>query len=201
MKHIFRLNVVLLSIVLLSACSGISGGKSNKNDNTTESDATHLLKKTGQTKSYDEEGNEVTDGSIKDDGHYQTGVAPNYTRNDTKKIVTDIITGLQWQDDAAAKTVTKNWADAQTYCSNLTLGGYSDWRLSTIDELMYIADRSRRNPAINPAFQNTRSGYYWSSMSVVGNEDNAWYVYFGYGNDSWGDKSDSDYVRCVRAGE
>ena len=68
----------------MSACSGGPGGKDNKNDNTTESDATHLLKKTGQTKSYDENGVEITDNSIKDDGYYKIDITPNYTRDNTK---------------------------------------------------------------------------------------------------------------------
>ncbi len=63
-----------------------------------------LPKKTGQTKSYDTDGNEVTDGSIKDDGFYQKGVDPSYTRDDVKEIVIDHITGLQWQDDAEANS-------------------------------------------------------------------------------------------------
>ena len=204
MKHLFRLSIVLLSVVLLNACSGGPGGKDNKNDNTTESDATHLLKKTGQTKSYDDNGVEITDNSIKDDGYYQKGITPNYARDTTKKIVTDTITGLQWQDDAEAKTLTKNWNEAQAYCQALTLGGYSDWRLPVIDELMYVADRSKRDPAINPAFQNARSEDYWSATSTVGDEDIAWRVDFdnGIGNGyHWVGKSSSLYVRCVRGKE
>jgi len=65
----------------------------------------------------------VTDNSIKDDGYYQKGVTPNYTRNDTEGVVTDHITGLEWQDNVEAKTITKNWTDAQTYCSSLSLDG------------------------------------------------------------------------------
>ena len=48
--------------------------------------------KTGQTKSYNEAGTEVLDNSIKDDGFYQTGVTPSYTRDDATNIVTDHIT-------------------------------------------------------------------------------------------------------------
>ncbi len=165
------------------------------------------LKKTSQTKIYDASGTERThaeadsNASLRGDGYYQKGVTPSYTRDDTKEIVTDTITGLQWQDDATAKTVTKNWADAKTYCENFTLGEHSDWHLPTIDELMYIADRNRSNPAIDPTFQNTRSDNYWSSTSIVGYEVYAWDVNFHYGDDHWGGKSGSRYVRCVRAGE
>ena len=188
------------------------------------------LKKTGQTKSYDENGTEVTDGSIKDDGYYQAGVTPSYTRDDAKEIVTDHITGLEWADNADAKTVTKPWLTqtnydictgnngqtqdtskctdtsgdtAATYCTNLTLGGHSDWRLPNIDELMYIVDRSKSNPAIDTTvFENVVSNGYWSSGTVVGFENGAWNVYFydGIGG-GWYYKSNSDYVRCVRVGQ
>ncbi|WP_296824897.1 DUF1566 domain-containing protein, partial [Sulfurovum sp.] len=174
-------------------------------------------KKTGQTKSYDEAGNEVTDGSIKDDGYYQTGVTPSYTRDDATNIVTDHITGLQWQDDAAAATVSKPWVTqanynagnysdtsgdtAATYCANLTLGGHSDWRLPTSEELYGIVDLGQFSPAINPVFTHTASGHYWSSTSNANSANFAWNVYFNYGGQSNGAKGNNDYVRCVRAGQ
>ncbi len=131
--------------------------------------------------------------------------AVRYTRSDAG-IVTDNKTGLQWQDyysDNGDTVKSASGDTAATYCSNLVLGGHSDWRLPTIDELMYIADRSRRNPAIDSTFKKARSDLYWSSTSVVGDEGLAWYVYFdgGGGGDGWGGKSNSYYVRCVRAGE
>ena len=187
------------------------------------------IKKTGQIKSYNEDGDEVTDGSLKDDGFYQKGVEPSYTRDDATDIVIDHITNLEWADDADVSSVTKPWLTqtnydicggengqtqdtskctdtsgdtATTYCANLTLGGHTDWRLPSIDELMNIADRSKQNPAIDTSyFQNVVSDGYWSSTTVVGDENGAWSVGFNYGNDDWGVKSYSGYVRCVRDGQ
>ncbi len=50
-----------------------------------------------------------------------------FTRDNSKEIVTDSVTGLMWQDDSSAKSVKKDWEDAKAYCQNLTHGGYNDW--------------------------------------------------------------------------
>jgi hypothetical protein len=117
-------------------------------------------------------------------------------------VVTDSVTGLQWQDnysDNGDNIKSAKWTDAIAYCEALSLGGDDDWRLPNFNELYYLADRSKRNPAIDPTFQHTASGYYWSSTTVVGYEGSAWGVYFYDGYDYWGDKDSSYYVRCVRA--
>jgi len=198
--------IVLIGLIL-AGVSGCGGGGGTPTSDTAPPAPIQQLKKTGQTKIYDASGAEHTraeadsNASLRDDGYYQTGVTPNYTRDDTKNIVTDHITGLEWQDDAEASSVTKNWEDAKSYCSTLPLDG-GRWRLPTIDELMYIADRSKRNPAIDTTwFQNVVSGFYWSSTTDVRNEDFAWYVYFYGGSDFWIDKSHAYHVRCVRAGQ
>jgi len=160
-----------------------------------------ILKKTGQTKSYDEGGNEVADGTQRDDGYYQKGTTASYTRDDVNEVVTDNLTGLMWQDDDAVASVTKQWLTsdnyttcsndttdpacldttgdtATTYCTDLVMGGYEDWRLPTSVELEGIVDYGRSNPAIDSTFQNTSSSYYWSSTSAVGDEYYAWIVDF-----------------------
>jgi hypothetical protein len=114
--------------------------------------------------------------------------------NDT---VTDHKTGLMWQrtDDNTGRTVSK----AKTYCNNLVLGIYDDWRLPRVDELLTIADYIRYQPAINPAF-NCASHNYWSSSIGAGNAEVGWFVAFGTGAAYWADLNSFNYVRCVRGG-
>jgi hypothetical protein len=183
--------IILLSgvISILSIC-GCGVVSEEVDGQTPPSEQTSLLKKTGQTTSY----------TPFDDGYYQIGVTPSYTRDDTKEIVTDNVTGLMWQDDSEAKTVTRNWQGVKDYCDGLTLGGYSDWRLPAVEELESIVDYGRQYPSINPVFVNvtTNDTYYWSSTSVSGSTNDAWFVNFydGYVDDY--NKNYNYYVRCVR---
>ena len=111
-------------------------------------------------------------------------------------IVIDSVTGLEWQDDESVK---KSWEEAIEYCEALELGGHTDWRLPSFNELYTIADHTKKNPAIDAIFQAIVSDYYWSSTTFVGNEDSAWGVVFNSGDDYGDTKSSSNYVRCVRA--
>jgi len=185
------------------------------------------LKKTGQTESYDMNGETVTDGSLKDDGYYQAGVEARYTRDDTTQIVTDHTEGLQWQDDEDVGNVTFPWLTqekydiceqntsdpacydtsgetAATYCAELTLDG-GGWRLPTIGELMSIVDRTRKYPAIDTSvFRNVSSKLYWSSTTHHTIKDSAWCVGFkaGYSTRESKDFNGTNpyimHVRCVR---
>jgi len=125
----------------------------------------------------------------------------DFSRDDSTQIVTDNNTSLQWQDDDNASSLTLNWKDAIEFCEALELGGYSNWRLPNFNELYFLADRSKRNPAIDSTFENVVSDGYWSSTTVVGFEYYAWIVNFGNGYDGWDYKSYSYYVRCVRDGQ
>jgi len=207
-----KYSVLSVAVVLMMACGG-GGGTPKAEEGTTQGENNNSeviatvedstvpvkLKKTGATKSYGQIG-EVNDGSIKDDEFYQKGTTPSYTRDDVNEIVTDHITGLEWQDNVEAKTITKNWADTQIFCSNLSLDG-SGWRLPSIEEFMYIVDKSKSNPAIDVAyFQNVVSSFYWSSTIAVIDENRAWVVSFESGSSSWDGKHRKNYVRCVRDG-
>lgn len=115
------------------------------------------------------------------------------------EMVTDSKLGLMWQDNSAAKSTKKKWKSAKKYCQNLSLGGYSDWRLPNYDELLSIVDYDRYDPAIMPSFKNVNtSDRYWSSSSYVSNPKYAWIVYFKDGYTNYYRKTDEYYVRCVR---
>ena len=130
-----------------------------------------------------------------------TGVlSADFVRN-SDQTVTDTKTGLMWQDDEDTKTVTKKWQEAIDYCENLTLAGYSDWRLPNCNELESIVDYGRYNPAIDPSFQNVVGNHYWSSTTLAFGTGNAWDVYFNGGDDDWLNKSYTNYVRCVRSAD
>ena len=119
-------------------------------------------------------------------------------RDDTKEVVIDPNTKLMWQDNASVKTTTKDWSGAIEYCKNLKFAGFSGWRLPSIDELLSITDDTKYNPAIKDGFLNITAGNYWSSSPDVSDSSGAWRVYFGNGNDLWGNESLSNLVRCVR---
>ena len=116
-------------------------------------------------------------------------------------IVIDKKRNLMWQDDVSAKSVKRDWSGAKRYCQNLSLGGYSDWRLPDYYELVSIVDYDRYDPAIFSLFKNTASDYYWSSSVYVSYSSNAWGVQFSDGSTYYTSKTNKRYVRCVRVGQ
>ena len=139
-----------------------------------------------------------------------------YIRDDVKEVVYQISSGLVWQDNIDVGTVTKQWVTtanynagnyddtsgdtATTYCINLSLGGFSNWRLPTKEELHSIVKIDVTNPSISTVFQHTAfDETYWSSTTSTVDSSVAWIVYFGTGLYGGSGKSNSSYVRCVRA--
>ncbi|KPA13588.1 secreted protein containing DUF1566 [Candidatus Magnetomorum sp. HK-1] len=113
--------------------------------------------------------------------------------------ITDKTTGLMWQIETSVSQ--KTWKEALVYCENLTLAGYSDWRLPNLKELNSIVDYSKSHPAIFSSFSKNMSSFYWSSSSSVYKPSSGFCVYFGYGSDGKRDKLETFYVRAVRGGQ
>ena len=113
--------------------------------------------------------------------------------------VTSTDTGLMWQKATALGTPT--WQQALSYCENLTLAGYNDWRLPNRNELQSLVDYTRYDPAINTDYFPDTASNYWSSTTYAGYPGGAWGVPFGLGYIYDYYKSDYDYVRAVRGGQ
>ena len=117
--------------------------------------------------------------------------------------ITDATTYLMWTKDANLAKIGMTWGSASKYTNSLTFGGFSDWRLPTIKELLSLIDYSQYNPALQVGhpFINVRSNYYWSSTSFAGNPNDAWVVIMWNGYVGNYNKSDSyyNYVWPVRS--
>ena len=123
-------------------------------------------------------------------------------------LVRDALTGLVWQQQGSATTMT--WADAQSYCSSLILGG-SGFRLPTIKELDSLVDPTLpAGPSIDKtAFPSTGINRYWSGSELPSKSGSLDYAFFGDFSSPTSNTCDVDagnttyldtklMVRCVR---
>ncbi|HEY3664628.1 MAG TPA: DUF1566 domain-containing protein [Polyangiaceae bacterium] len=83
----------------------------------------------------------------------------------TADMVADTGTGLFWE-----RTPGSGWNTydvVKAYCDGLSLGGYDDWRMPSIVEMLTISDPAQLWPAINttdfPGDENIESGWFWSA--------------------------------------
>ena len=105
-----------------------------------------------------------------------------------------ILGNLMWQDNSDTKRVQRTWNGAKEYCRNLSLLGFSDWRLGNKDELKSLYQyKSKLKYFID--------GGYWSSSGYNDSADYAWGVGFYSGTVSSNNKSYMGFVRCVRDGQ
>jgi hypothetical protein len=112
------------------------------------------------------------------------------------EIVTDLVSGLIWQ--RATPDTTYDWWEARTYCRELALGGFEDWRLPSRIELVSLLDFGGLDPTIDQnAFPNTPSDFFWTA-SPVPFLNLAYGVRFELGFIYDHDPHGSGRVRCVR---
>lgn len=141
-------------------------------------------------------------------------------------------TNLIWQLKVENKQYT--WEEASKYVETLNkdkYGGYSDWRLPNIDELLSLGNikmwdyridsnvndwiiwfkknkhlrnkTSKGHPhfikkPLIESLNDIKFSWFWSSTPYKNDSSQAYYVNFRKGNACWDDKSDDNYVRCVR---
>lgn len=154
------------------------------------------LPRTGQAKCYDTIGTEINCAGTGQDGEYQAGIAwpsPRFTSGTGNEAdcMIDNLTGLMWPRNGNIAGAGMLWNDAIDNANNLTLCGFSDWRLPNLNELesllinadqVNLADWLGSQGFIDVQQPWGASGY-WSS--TWGNTPNsparAWFV----GTDGW----------------
>ena len=107
-------------------------------------------------------------------------------------------TGLMWQDNRFVDTEKVTYFQAEKLCKEMRLGGYEDWRIPTIKELLGIVDYNKYDPALVDGFAVAESNYYWSSTQYMGDTDKVWGVDFKDGSSDGNGKQYDRRVRCVR---
>lgn len=107
----------------------------------------------------------------------------------------DSSANLMWQ---MAPGVQKDWTAAVAHCEDLSLSGYSDWRLPNIKELMSLANSAQVVGNGTEVATGGTSVFYWSSTTFTGNPGFGWGVVFDGGRVYYYNKTDSYGVRCVR---
>jgi len=117
--------------------------------------------------------------------------ANNFVDNGT---VTDVSAGLTWHQEINVEKIT--WKDALSYCENLTIAGYDDWRMPNVNELQSIVDYTKANPV--DGLLPVMAGANWSSTSA--NAVYAWSVDLSSGGigDNMKTHDFAAFVRCVR---
>jgi len=182
--------------VLFTGCGSENGDHNNSGSSSSSVTVPETLPKTGQTMYY----------QYFDDGWYQKGYTPEFSRNND--IVTDHVTGLMWQDNESTAQNRVQFDEANESCSQLTLGGYTDWRLPEIGELTMLTDYGNYNPALNPIFENNGlpdevylyTTLYWSTTLYIAPNGNINYGAIDSitGLVGYNSPDAFQYARCVR---
>ena len=134
-----------------------------------------------------------------------------YDINTADAVVIDKKTTLMWKRCSEGLTgnncengvaTLHNWQQAlllQDAANAENFAGFNDWRLPNIEELRSIVALNCANPAINEvAFPNTPVYWFWSSSPILQNDNFAWDIYFGKGNDTGNFRTVEFNVRLVR---
>ncbi len=114
--------------------------------------------------------------------------------------VNDKENNLQWQDVRDNTIMLGSQEKAVEYCEQLSLGGYTNWRLPSKDECEYIVDKTREDEKmINKAFQYViQEGYWTSSRTWRSFGRYGYYFHIKSGTLYYENRSYPKFFRCVR---
>ena len=165
MNSLSNVLILMSFCVFLASCDGGGGGSggyisydvSSNVENTTYPDVDYPVADTKQIACYNDQFQlivcPVEGGAFYGQDAQQSGRQPSYTDNGDGT-VTDNITGLMWRQspdrngDGVINAEDKlTYDEASASASNMTLAGYSDWRLPTIKELYSLILFSGKDPS------------------------------------------------------
>jgi len=113
--------------------------------------------------------------------------------------VIDRKTGLTWKAHEFSSTFT--FEEAIKEAERTTLCQLKKWRLPTVEELYWLAERTNDRPAIDTQFfpdtYFDKNDHYWSSTPVMGDIEKRWTVNFRFGIDNHQPVSKKQRLRLV----
>ncbi|NOY73794.1 MAG: DUF1566 domain-containing protein [Gammaproteobacteria bacterium] len=145
------------------------------------------------------------DGSDYDMGAFEFIPSINLFACDFKvkgdNTISDPRTGLMWIQDAQS-IGSRAWQTAQSNVNNLTIAGYSDWRLPEIDELATLYGTLTSRGAYDPSpFVNMEingsSDWRWSNTLIDNNCSSGWRCQAKYFDFEKGVTNDSPLYRWL----
>jgi Protein of unknown function (DUF1566) len=143
--------------------------------------------KTDQKECYNESGHLVPCAGSGQDAESKRNMEDQTARFEVyDDVVTDLATGLVWDQNANPATFPMSWTEAFEYIDGLNRSGYNgivNWRLPCRRELFSLISHQQINPALPDGhpFTDVFSGYYWTSSTCRRLTDQAWYIHLGGG--------------------
>ncbi len=148
---------------------------------------TPMFSDTGQTGDYTMEHGEDSDYHIN---------SPSFAYNDASNdTVLDEMTELVWQ--TTHNGLVGSVEDASTDCHELDLGGYTDWRLPTIKELMFVTIWDDGDSQLDSLFTEDTNASYWAKESYP-KQGSSNYFYFSATKQVHNGSTGSATSWCVR---
>lgn len=107
---------------------------------------------------------------------------------------------MMWQDTEENVRILVSHIDSDKYCEKLTLGGYTNWRVPSVEDYKYIIDKTRKDEImINREFKYILQDDYWTSNRTWRNFGRwGYYIFFKSGNAYYENRTYPKYIRCVR---
>lgn len=107
--------------------------------------------------------------------------------------ILDAQNNLMWASKDNGSNI--NWINAKSYCENYRGGGYSDWRMPTLDELKKLYDRNKEFRIVTDLI-NLTDYYVWAS-EIMNLDDSAKFFLFGTGREGWSKQSNVSGFRTL----